>query len=103
MPQVIKQSYTPGPWTHHLGGSVRVCDGRHDSFEGCRAIAEAEILNVPRAEAVANARLIAAAPELLAAIKALAGAHHGWHLGMGRCICAAHEDALAVIAKAEGR
>lgn len=62
-------AHTPGPWTLHQEGSMRACDGRHDSEDGCRTIAEAEIIGVARAEAEANARLIAAAPELLAALK----------------------------------
>lgn len=55
------------------------------------------------ADAEANAHLIAAAPELLAACQALMETHHGYHLGAGPCICHAHEAAKAAIAKAEGR
>lgn len=62
-------SYTLGPWHLHGPGSVRVCDGNHESKPGCRTIAEAEIIGTPRATAEANARLIAAAPELLEALK----------------------------------
>ena len=58
---------TPGPWTHHADNSIRVCNGAHDSSDGCRSIAEAEIIGVERSEAVANAKLIAAAPDLLEA------------------------------------
>ena len=64
-------SFTPGPWHLHQQGSMRACDGRHDTLDGCRTIAEAEIIGVERAEAEANARLIAAAPDLYAALKAL--------------------------------
>jgi hypothetical protein len=65
--------HTPGPWTVHPL-SVGVCDGQHGSDQGCRCLAEAEILEVPRAEAIANARLIASAPDLHAA------AHGAWRL-----------------------
>lgn len=68
-------SHTPGPWALHRPGSMRACDGRHDTENGCCTIVEAEILNMPRAEAEANARLIAAAPELLAALKAMVASY----------------------------
>ncbi len=64
-------AHTPGPWSQHGPGSVRVCDGAHDSDAGCRTIAEAEIIGVPRPEALANARLIAAAPNIEAENAAL--------------------------------
>ena len=60
--------WTPGPWHHHGPGSVRVCDGGHDLEAGCWTIAEAEIIGVERETAEANARLIAAAPELYEAL-----------------------------------
>jgi hypothetical protein len=53
-----------------MPGSLRACDGRHETAEGCRTIVEAEIIGIPSEEARANARLIAAAPELLDALKA---------------------------------
>lgn len=47
--------------------------------------------------------LSAAAPDLLAACKALMLTHHGYHLGAGPCVCHAHEAARLAIAKAEGK
>ncbi len=47
-----------------------------------------------------NARLIAAAPELLKALQALAKRHEGWEHGCGPCVCEAHEQARVVITKA---
>lgn len=62
-------SHTPGPWELHQNihgvNSVRVCAASIE--RGCRPVAEAEILGMSRLEAEANARVIAAAPELLAA------------------------------------
>ena len=63
---------TPRPWDLHNEGSVRLCrpDARTPAL--CRAIAEAEILHMSRAESVANAALIVVAVNnheaLLAAI-----------------------------------
>lgn len=62
---------TPGPWVLHAPGSLRVGDGRHEREEGCRTLVEAEIVGIPRPEAEANARLIAAAPALLEAARAV--------------------------------
>lgn len=78
---MMLQRHTPGPWVLHRPGSMRACDGRHDSADGCRTIVEAEIVGVPRPEAEANARLISAAPDLLdaahAAYHALKSYQHG--------------------------
>jgi hypothetical protein len=65
--------HTPGPWTRGYGNYVYRDDvGQKD---GKSLIATCMPLNVTRAEletAFANARLIAAAPELLAALQWLA-------------------------------
>src|SRR5258706_14863328 len=70
----MTRPYTPGPWELHQdvdgANSVRVCVPDATTDRGCRAVAEAEILGMSRAEAEANARLIAAAPELLEAVRA---------------------------------
>jgi len=69
-------AHTDGPWEVHQQtpdrkhNSVRVCRMEPTKEGMCFTVAEAEILGVPRDEAEANARLIAAAPELLAACKA---------------------------------
>jgi hypothetical protein len=67
----------------------------------CFTVAEAEIIGVPRDVAEANARLIAAAPDLLAACKALLT--HGRSAfeddeGLWPSAC---ESAKAAISKAE--
>jgi len=94
--------HTPGPWTVGFGKEVRVTgglickvggdyydDGRKDSSGWTRT---------PTLDTQANARLIAAAPELLAALKyMLANAEaEGWSAMM-------LSDARAAIHKAEGR
>lgn len=86
--------HTPGPWQLHRRGSMRACDGAHDTADGCRTLAEAEILNMPRAEAEANARLIAAAPELLGALQLI-------RQSSGDPVI--EQIAETAIAKAEGR
>ncbi len=100
-------TFTPGPWELHQeipGGSnsVRVCVPDATAERGCRAVAEAEILRMPRLEAEANARLIAAAPELLDALRAFCGDYESCPLQIPE-IHAAYHHALGVIAKAEGR
>ena len=69
-------THTPGPWEPHggvIGGrnSLLVCKPDATKSRGCRSVAEAETIGIPRLQAEANARLIAAAPDLLAASKAL--------------------------------
>ncbi len=104
-------SHTPGPWElhHDVGGvnSVRVCVPDATTERGCRPIAEAEILGVPRRVAEANARLIAAAPELLATVKALVASvddHDADMAGTGHACAdaAVLTAARAAIVKAEG-
>ena len=61
-------SHTPGPWTRGQSDATRIFAGPE------RFIAEAKdrhsnpALDLPRREALDNARLIAAAPDLLAAL-----------------------------------
>lgn len=109
-------AHTPGPWVLHQPGSVRACDGRHDSVDGCRTIVEAEIIGVPRTEAEANACLIAAAPEMLRALTDIAFlVERGWippddedfdtwnRVADEYRQSTAYAAVRAVIAKAEGR
>jgi hypothetical protein len=72
----LQAAATPGPWLHHAhGGSVRFCDGAHDSEDGCSDIGESESLGISRDQAVANTAFIVAAcnalPALLEAAEAL--------------------------------
>jgi len=99
--------HTPGPWEvdREQGGGGRFVRDRHRTL-----IADAFHKTVPIDERAANARLIAAAPELLAALKAyvewFGGAHvHGCPAD-DTCDCpGAAVNALVnnALAKAEGR
>lgn len=61
--------HTPGPWQVHHGNPLQVCDADGER-RGCAPIANAWTpTSQITGEAVANARLVAAAPELLAALK----------------------------------
>jgi hypothetical protein len=80
---------------------LRVCVPRPELERGCQAVAEAEILGVPRQEAEANARLIAAAPELLAAIKVMVFTR-GIRDHLEATDPMALEQARAAIARAKG-
>lgn len=94
--------HTPGPWRviHHNSGASRVLAGSFEILLTSRTGAKADVWT-------ANANLIAAAPELLAALKEIAnvegrdpdGQHDTWSDIAARCI----GMATAAIAKAEGR
>lgn len=89
-------THTPGPWDYFVGnangrGLIRV-ETAHDAPVAGVHIASA----VRGAESEANARLIAAAPDMLAALKAMV-------LNDTHTYRDCHRAALAAIAKAEGR
>jgi hypothetical protein len=104
-------THTPGPWRQDEPGSLLVIAGegksKDDIVAGCWGHSEQRY-----AEGVANARLISAAPEMLAALKAgLAAYSHS----LDGCDCEGDcDEAVALglqfgelapvaIAKAEGR
>lgn len=75
MKKPIELNHTPGPW--HVGGHVGKFESEKISYIGIGGggahLARAAITGlVNEAEAAANARLIAAAPELLATLQAIA-------------------------------
>ena len=91
--------HTPGPWEAFNGWAIRKCVS-----DTCCVIAELRQpyrLNVGivrgEGEQQANARLIAAAPELLEALTAII--HDGLHCDV---VPHLHEKARAAIAKATG-
>jgi hypothetical protein len=82
-------SYTPGPWKCSGGGAITGPDGEY--------IASVQTLLDMRA----NARLIAAAPDLLEALKVIAAIEDRFNGGDWDEIEDARKIARAAIAKAE--
>ena len=101
--------HTPGPWELHAethgSNSLRICKPANNE-RGCIAVAEAEILGMLRLEAEANARLIAAAPELLSLLQRAAPymktVSRNDTGGYSDNDPALYEDILAAVAKAKG-
>jgi hypothetical protein len=88
------QQHTPGPWIAH---------NENINHEGNKAeyeIASCTRSPVPTPEAYANACLIAAAPDLLAACKLAMNHFSGWHSGE---YDAQKNIIRAAISRAEGR
>ena len=96
-------TYTPGPWSVETKGSRHFIDGADEL-----TVAYVDRAGVRERQTYeANARLIAAAPELLAALHDLLG-HAAWVCpsvrdGMRVELGAAIKHAEKAIAKAEGR
>jgi len=86
--------YTPGPWCSEFKAGAFV-------IRGTQATLNVSIAQVVywSSEDSANARLIAAAPDLLAALKAVVENH----CGNDKLFCSTCTPARDVIAKAEGR
>ena len=100
--------HTPGPWL--VGGLMRV-DNSFDCTDGDTEIVEittddgefVACVNVPNPNHTANARLIAAAPELLAALgKLLDTYENAGNRYTARERMQAIQDARAAIARAKG-
>ena len=92
-------AHTPGPWTSR---------GTCIYGSGAKVAEVPSRLTTPGAtlfpvEATANARLIAAAPELLDALKAFCGDYESKQETRDISLTAAYQHALTIIAKAEGR
>jgi len=86
--------HTPGPWTlHETVRGIRIEDSKTTV---CSVF--------PRGDKEANARLIAAAPDLLAALRLVERQHEGRVVGIGqtKCECDVCAVVRAAIAKAEG-
>ena len=92
--------HTPGPWHwfETLDGRCRV-----KPMNGKYIVAECSAMEPQCEEQVANARLMAAAPDLLGALRSIVNLwdHHASAHGDG-IIYPLHEAARAAIAKAEG-
>ena len=106
----MKTQHTSGPWTHEGLGDITGIE--NDLANGCVGkfdVASVYLRIVP-GKTEANARLIASAPDLLAALKDLAqsivwkefGEYRGFTEEMPLPIITAVENARAAIAKATG-
>ena len=86
--------HTPGPWKWdgHLEQAIITADSGEEVLWGCGCC------DSPRLLCEADARLIAAAPELLEALENLLKVHEG----EGGTQCHAGDIARAAIAKAKG-
>lgn len=120
MSEQTKHIHTPGPWRAHrpstLNGNWSVYGDCDSSFKHRRdryKVAETVGASIPSVDVEANARLIAAAPEMLAALKlAIPEIRCLFHQATGVSV-EKSDDAAAVryalnainaaIAKAEGR
>ena len=88
-----KTKHTPGPWTTNNGFTIL-------SAKGKTASSDVPNKTITDDEAIANAALIAAAPDLLAALEFCSDALNTEAGGLYK----AHiEQARAAIAKAEGK
>jgi hypothetical protein len=98
----MSNKHTPGPWLVRDTGEVGTCTELVAIVFPCRSKDErGEFFYEPgeKEENEANARLIAAAPELLEALVALTNKLHGWPMPG---LKAEYDAAMAAIAKAEG-
>ena len=94
-----KTQHTPGPWTIRTERRTRlVCDEHGNQISAIRPVKRYGVAG----DDAANARLIAAAPTMYEALKALVESLD-WESKRSGTTYAGHEDARAAIAKAEGR
>ena len=96
-----KSTHTPGPWLVHpdVPGQIVVDDGEGGTF----LVAEVERA-MQSAEGDANARLIAAAPDLLAALRIIAyGIIGRMDASYAEVVEGMTDIAKAALARAEGR
>lgn len=100
-PVASESRHTPGPWHLSPDGYSILCGDEHDP----EIIAWTDVNDVMMIQdnrtVEANARLIAAAPELLEALKAITDMGEAIHAT--QTLRAAYHHAKDVIAKAEGR
>lgn len=90
-------NHTPGPWEHTGNGDIQ---GNEDNGHGMGPVDVCSVyLRTVKGRTEANARLIAAAPELLAALKQF-DAWPNMHRQDG--LLNAFDAARAAIAKADG-
>ena len=92
--------HTPGPWGMPDSGQGRISKvGANGGWDGLIATADCGDYARSRSDGLANARLIAAAPDLLEALKDMLDGHEDACTGYGE---GAADKARAAIAKATG-
>lgn len=103
--------HTPGPWQTYMGTGIVACvhhHGMHGAMQTlvaeCNTGTAYPVPREVREQAAANAALIAAAPDMLDALRdLLRGAEHELSCAAGpECSCRVSR-ARAAIAKAEGK
>ena len=107
MPTETKVTHTPGPWTVTDGSAYRVMSANkvvHGGVEfGIYICDTANNAKTRTPENAANARLIAAAPELLIALKQITAAYRACYPEDSAGLPKSITDAHAAIAKAEAQ
>lgn len=93
----MNTNHTPEPWFHYDDTQHRIHG--HEIAATGKTVARIYCTKGDEAEDAANARLIAAAPDLLDAMNEIANANGGIH---GTCVRDLQEIARAAIAKARG-
>ncbi len=100
MPKIMKYQHTPGPWAIErfytedqiMGEMVILCsNGRSIAKTNHSLISK----NLPPAEILANARLIAAAPDLLTALKEVLATGFNGGNNVRLCMLAASQKELS--------
>lgn len=91
-----KAAHTPGPWfvEHTATCGLRIVHGEPDAKTGFRDDVAVGPVFQPSAEEIANVNLIAAAPDLLAALKACDNAFANWQIG---AVAGRPEDIFALV------
>ena len=96
----MSTQHTPGPWAMPDSGQGRISKvGANGGWDGLIATADCGDYARSKVEGLANARLIAAAPELLEALKDMLDNHEDACTGYGE---GAADKARAALAKATG-
>lgn len=90
----MKTAHTPAPWHYKLSGNV--VDNR-----GARVATASEMPGQDEMQRLANARLISAAPELLATLESMVALYEAMH-ARNPYLDSRPLAALAAIAKAKG-